>query len=99
MRDRRRWTTEEHLRWLEEALPDYLAAVASGSLHKFLQSTYEQWFKDFPEAAAKPEDYVESEVESDDEPSSDNDNRVFAHQNKRRKAMGHSPRKRRRKVS
>lgn len=84
--------------WLEEALPNYLAALASNSVQKFMQSTYERWFKDFPEPEAKPEDYIDSEVESDNEPPSDNDDRTLAHQNKRRKAMGRAPRKRR-KVS
>lgn len=74
--DKRRWTTDDQEGWLKAKLPLYLAASSSNSFHKFWPTIFEQWFGDYREPAAKPEDYVETDDESENEPESDSNERV-----------------------
>ena len=68
MPDRRRWTTEEQRSFLEIHVPQYLAAQASRTYHKFWPGLYQEWFAKFPEPEPQENDPMESEVEDDAEP-------------------------------
>lgn len=69
--DGRKWVTPAQETWLNEQLPNYLAASAKNQYHKLWPSLYQSWFKRFPEPPPTSDDLTDSEHESDFEDEND----------------------------
>lgn len=60
-KDKRRWTTQEQLEWLQKRHPDYLDAQSKGRYDRFWPGLFQDWFNAFPAREPTADDPTDSE--------------------------------------